>query len=141
METVACLDGSRAEYTEKCITTTDGKCSYYYRKCPVPIRLIMSTGNFTIDDLKDFLALYRISLDDVKYEIKGSEITLYVDSSVIPEGKKDEDVAKDIAASATANPNNQGTAYVLSGAGTGTTGNFGNVVVVSVIGMIFALFM
>jgi len=143
-ETKPCLDGTRAEYTSTCVASADNKCSYFYRKCPYAIRLVLTKGTFTNDDLKNFLETNRIDIKDVNFEVKAGkdgsqEVTFYVSAESIPEGKRDEDVAKEIASSATANSNNEGYAYVISGETTSTS--FGNVVIVSFIGVVLALIM
>jgi len=65
-------------------------------------------------------------------------ITFYINANAIPDGKTSTDVANDIQSSATAN-GNQGIAYVLSGTSSSSSTSFGNVVLVSLVGMFFAL--
>jgi len=104
----------------------------------------LETGSFTSADLNKFLSENSIVIKDVTFTVAVNkdgkqEVTFFVSADSIPEGKTDQNVADDIKASATAG-GNQGTAYVLSGTPSSSTG-FGNVVVVSLLGMITVLFM
>jgi hypothetical protein len=101
----------------------------------------LTKGTFTSADLTKFLTDNRVDLKDVTFSFsttKPNEVTFFINADAVPDGKTDQNVADDIKTSATAG-GNEGTAYVLSG--TPSTTGFGNVVVVSFIGMLIALFM
>jgi hypothetical protein len=144
--TVKCSDGkTTAGYTNVCVVYPNNTCGYYYQKCPIGIVLTLTKGTFTSTDLNQFLTTNRVSLSDVTFSVSidpktGNQVvTFWVNPDSIPAGTTDKGVADQIQASATLN-GNQGVAYVISDSPQSTTG-FGNVVVVSVIGMLIALFM
>jgi len=139
-----CLDGSTAQYTDHCVVEPNNTCHYFFKKCPIGIVLVLSKGTFTSADLNQFLTNNRIPPSDVTFSVTsdpktGNQIvTFFVNSDAIPAGITDTGIASGIQSSATLN-GNQGYAYVLSG--NNTSSSFGNVIVVSFLGMLIALFM
>jgi len=145
--TEKCLDGTVGEFTNRCVVSADNKCSYYYRKCPIGIVYNVTSGTFTSADLDNFLTTNRITLKDLNFTITTNpttgkvDVVFFINPDALPAGTTDKSVADQIKSSS-ALVGNQGTAYVLSGTSQSTTATgFGNVVIVSVIGMLIALFM
>jgi hypothetical protein len=142
--TELCLDKSLASYTNTCIVEPNNTCHYYYQECPIAIQYVLNSGTFTSADLQQFLTDNRITIADVTFSAttnsKGQQVvTLFINANALPQGTTGTDVASSIQDSAQAN-GNSGVAYVLSGDSTSST-SFGNVFVVSLIGMLFALLM
>jgi hypothetical protein len=144
---VLCSDTTtKAGYTNNCVVYPNNTCAYYYKRCPIGVVLTLTKGTFTSSDLTQFLSLTRISLNDVTFTVKvdpatGSQIvTFWVNPDSVPAGSTDKNVLEGIKTSATLN-GNEGTAYLISEAPSTPATGFGNVVVVSVVGMLISLFL
>jgi len=141
---VYCIDKTTIErYTDYCVRELNNTCHYYYQRCPIAIKFVITKGSFTYNDLTKFLTDLRVPLDAVSIEINPTknEVTFYVKQDYIPTGIKDTEIAKFIETSVKDSGSNDGYAFVIQGDTTSTTMGYGNVIVVSLIGLFIALFM
>jgi len=145
---IKCPDGtSTAGFTNNCVVFPNNTCSYHYQRCPIGIVITLTKGSFTSDDLSQFLTNNRVSLKDVTFSVTtdpktGNQVvTFWVNPDSIPDGTTDKNVLDSIKSSVTSNGMNDGTAYLISDSPSASTTGFGNVVVVSVVGMLISLFL
>jgi hypothetical protein len=130
---IKCGDGTIRDYDTCKRDDATNICRLVRRECPVGIKLTMSTGTFTSEDLAKFQESLRVDINDIKFTATVNkdgkqEVTFWIERDALPTLTKDADVAKNIESSVRSDGTKAGYAYVI-GESTPGTGSSATIIV------------